>query len=71
MEPAKLVCMISYALVIIGALAWGALGFFNYDLVGMTVGPENAVYVYDLVGIAAIILIVQRVMKYQGMKSII
>lgn len=70
METAKLVCMISYALVIVGALAWGALGFFNYDIVGMTVGPENAVYVYDLVGIAAVVLLVQKAMKSGAMKSV-
>jgi len=70
METAKLVCMISYALVIVGALAWGALGFFNYDIVGMTVGPENAVYIYDLVGIAAVILLVQKAMKSGAMKSV-
>ena len=68
MDTSKLVCMISYALVIIGALAWGALGFFNYDIVGTTVGPENAVYVYDIIGVAGVVLLVHKAMKSGGMK---
>lgn len=47
---------ISYALVIIGALNWGLIGFFGFDLVAAIFGPMTVMtrLVYALVGLAAI-----------------
>lgn len=47
----------SYILVLVGALNWGLVGFFNFDLVAKLFGDMTPVtrLVYDLVGISAII----------------
>ena len=49
--------MISYILVIVGALNWGLVGFFGFDLVAGIFGEMSilARIVYGLVGIGAII----------------
>ncbi len=49
--------IIAYILVIIGALNWGLVGFFNIDLVSMLFGEMTLVsrIVYSLIGISAII----------------
>lgn len=51
----KLLHNISYALVLVGALNWGLIGLFNFNLVNMIFGSmrgiENLVYI--LVGVAA------------------
>lgn len=44
-------------LVIIGALNWGLIGFFEYDLVGSIFGGQLSTFsriIYALVGIAGI-----------------
>jgi uncharacterized protein len=48
---------ISYALIIIGALNWGLVGLFRFDLVAAIFGPMSAMsrLIYDLVGLAAIV----------------
>lgn len=52
----KALHIISYSLVIIGALNWGLIGFFNFNLVntifGGMPGIENIVYI--LVGLSAV-----------------
>lgn len=47
----------SYILVLIGALNWGLVGFFEFDLVAKLFGDMTTAsrLVYDLVGISAII----------------
>jgi uncharacterized membrane protein YuzA (DUF378 family) len=48
---------ISLALVIIGALNWGGIGLFRFDLVAYLFGGQTATVsriVYTLVGIAAV-----------------
>lgn len=52
--------LISYALIIIGALNWGLVGFFNFDLVGALFGEMTLLSrtTYALVGLAAIINVV-------------
>ena len=47
----------TYALVIVGALNWGLVGFFGFDLVAAIFGDMTMMskIVYDLVGISAII----------------
>ncbi len=49
--------LIAYILVIIGALNWGLVGFFGFDLVASIFGDLTLVsrIVYSLVGIAAIV----------------
>lgn len=51
--------IISYVLVIVGALNWGLVGFFGFDLVGAIFGDMTilARIVYGLVGISAFILL--------------
>lgn len=52
--------IISYILVIIGALNWGLVGLFNIDLVAIIFGEMTilARIVYILVGISAIISLI-------------
>ncbi len=49
--------LIAYILVILGALNWGLIGFFNFDLVAMLFGSMTLVsrIVYDVIGVAAIV----------------
>ena len=49
--------LISYVLVIIGALNWGLIGIFGLDLVAAIFGEMSLLsrVVYTLVGISAII----------------
>ena len=51
--------LIAYFLVIIGAINWGLVGFFGFDLVASIFGDMSLVtrIIYDLVGISAIILL--------------
>lgn len=49
---------IALALVIIGALNWGLIGFFQFDLVAFLFGGQSAALariVYGLVGLSGII----------------
>ncbi|MBQ0017176.1 MAG: DUF378 domain-containing protein [Clostridiales bacterium] len=56
---------ISYILVIIGALNWGLVGIFNWNLVEAIFGGYNAgsIIVYILVAIAALWLIISAIMN--------
>ena len=47
----------SKALIVVGALNWGLVGFFQFDLVAAVFGKKTAAsrVVYALVGIAALI----------------
>lgn len=51
--------IIAYILVIIGAINWGLVGFFGFDLVASIFGEMSLVarIVYSLVGISGIILL--------------
>ena len=51
--------IISYILVIIGALNWGLVGLFNLDLVALIFGDMSllARIVYIAVGVSAIVCI--------------
>jgi len=51
--------IIAYILVIIGAINWGLVGFFNFDLVAAIFGDMSFMtrLIYDLVGISAILLL--------------
>ena len=51
----KLLHMLSWLLVIIGALNWGLIGAFDYNLVMKILGSGSlASTVYILVGLAAV-----------------
>lgn len=51
--------IISYLLIIIGALNWGLVGLFNFDLVALLFGEMSllARIVYIAVGVSAIVSI--------------
>ncbi len=53
-----LVQRIALVLTIIGAINWGLIGFFEFDLVAFLFGGQTAILsrvVYSLVGIAGLI----------------
>lgn len=47
---------IAYTLVLLGALNWGLVGIFNFDLVSFLLGDMSILsrIVYGLIGISAI-----------------
>lgn len=53
----KVLHVVTYALVIVGALNWGLIGLFNYNLVNMLLGgmPSLEKLVYVLVGLSAVV----------------
>jgi uncharacterized membrane protein YuzA (DUF378 family) len=54
---------ISLVLVVIGALNWGLVGFFQFDLVAALFGGQDAPLariVYALVGLAGLVLLAVR-----------
>ncbi|MGN4931454.1 DUF378 domain-containing protein [Bacillus cereus group sp. MYBK14-1] len=60
---------IALALVIIGAINWGLIGFFKFDLVGAIFGGQNAFLarvIFALVGISGLMCLTQL---FQPMKS--
>lgn len=50
---------IAWVLVIIGAINWGLVGFFSYDLVIGIFGDSFAKVIFALVGIAGLYLIIR------------
>lgn len=61
---------IALTLVIIGAINWGSIGLFNFDIVGALFGGQQAVLsriIFALVGIAGLwsigILFKDKVMR--------
>ena len=63
----KALKIISYILVLIGALNWGLVGFFNFDLVAFLFGGMTLLtrIVYGLVGISAIVSAITAYMCYR------
>lgn len=54
----SLIQRIALALTIIGAINWGLIGFFQFDLVAFLFGGQDAIIsrvVYGLVGICGLI----------------
>lgn len=51
---------ITFVLVIVGALNWGLVGLFQFDLVAAIFGSMTMLsrLVYDLVGLSAIYMVV-------------
>ncbi len=56
MKPTKEVHMVTYILVIVGALNWGLMGLFDFNLVNMILGsiPVLEKLVYIAVGASAV-----------------
>jgi len=55
----ELMKKVAWVLVIIGALNWGLVGFFDWDLVAKIFGDMTTLsrIVYDLVGLSALYLL--------------
>lgn len=54
----SMISRIALALVIIGALNWGLIGFFKFDLVATLFGGQGAILsriVYGLVGLSGLV----------------
>ena len=56
---------IAFVLVIVGALNWGLVGFFGFDLVAYIFGSMSMIskIVYDLVGLSAVYMLCTAPMK--------
>ena len=64
----EIINKIACTLVIIGALNWGLVGFFKFDLVAALFGAGSwlSMIVYDLVGLSAI----WSIFAYTGHKRV-
>lgn len=63
--------VISYVLVIIGALNWGLYGIFNFNLVSWVfMGPRSvgSIIIYSLITLAAIWLIISPIISGNGLR---
>ena len=63
--------IISYILVIVGALNWGLYGIFNFNLVSWIFqGPRSvgSIIVYVLITLAAIWLIISPIITGYGLR---
>lgn len=63
--------VISYVLVLIGALNWGLYGIFNFNLVSwIFMGPRSvgSIIIYSLITLAAIWLIISPVISGHGLR---
>ncbi|EFI66789.1 DUF378 domain-containing protein [Lysinibacillus sp. HST-98] len=59
---------IALVLVIIGAINWGLIGFFRFDLVAYLFGGQTAVlsrWIYALVGLAGLVSIPILVKRFE------
>lgn len=56
--------LIAFILLLVGGLNWGLIGFFKFDLVAAIFGDMTTLsrIVYDLVGLAALFMIVKKAM---------
>jgi len=54
---------IATGLVVVGAINWGLVGAFDYNLIGHLLGDKTmyANIIYDLVGLAGVYLAVKKV----------
>ncbi|KOS63592.1 DUF378 domain-containing protein [Lysinibacillus agricola] len=63
----SVVYRVALVLVIIGAINWGLIGFFRFDLVAYLFGGQTAVlsrWIYAFVGLAGLISIPILVMRF-------
>ena len=73
-ENKKMMCMLDclcMILVIVGALNWGLVGFFHFDLVAFLLGEMSMLSkaVYGLVGLAAVQVAYRWVKKCKHCKE--
>jgi len=56
---------VAFILVVIGALNWGLVGIFNFDLVAFLLGDMSAIsrIVYALVGLSGLYMIISAAKK--------
>lgn len=62
----KLLCKVAFVLVLIGAINWGLVGLFKFDLVAAIFGGMESFLsrvIYTLVGLSGLLLI------YSGLKE--
>ncbi len=62
--------LLSYIIVLVGALNWGLFGIFDFNLVGWMFGGARSVgsiIVYILVAIAAVWLIISPMITGRGL----
>ena len=62
--------LLSYIIVLVGALNWGLFGIFDFNLVGWIFGGARSVgsiIVYILVAIAAVWLIISPMITGRGL----
>jgi len=66
----KFIKITSFILVIVGALNWGLVGLFNYDLVAHIFGEMTHLtrLVYIIVGLSAIVSSISAYICYQKHK---
>ena len=59
MNAMKIVRTIAYTLVITGAIVWGLVGFFNYNIIAAMFGDASVMsrIIYSLVGLSGIALL--------------
>ena len=63
--------IISYVLVIVGALNWGLFGIFNFNLVScifMGSRSVGSIIIYVLIALAAIWLIISPIISGHGLR---
>lgn len=62
LQYSRFLSTLTYALMVIGALNWGLIGLFNYDLVGAMLGYSSFAsnVVYFTVGLSAIINLIME-----------
>lgn len=63
--------IISYILVLLGAVNWGLYGMFNFNLVGWIFqGPRTAgsIIVYVIITLAAVWLIISPIVSGEGLR---
>lgn len=62
--------MVAFILVVIGALNWGLVGFFGFNLVEWALGSGGvARVIYALVGISAIVELIGHKASCKACKS--
>lgn len=62
--------IVSYVLVLVGALNWGLFGIFDFNLVGWIFGgarSTGSIIIYVLVALAAIWLIISPIVTGRGL----
>lgn len=67
----RVIYQTALALIIIGGLNWGLVGFFDYNLVDSLFGAGSALsrIVYALVGLSAIYVVVMKLVPAPAPKN--